>query len=117
MQPLVVRQVCERTACNYCRVANVTVDCLIVEINRGLNLVCHEIREKRVRVFGLSPDFKVQPSRKIFECIVVACISSIELVSIKEDAGQCDGSLDVPLEVFGVVYEVEGVAGVFAQIF
>jgi hypothetical protein len=56
------------------------------------------------------------PSRKSLECTVVACIGSIELVSIQEDAGQRDSSLDVPLEVVGVVYEVEGVAGVVAQI-
>jgi len=55
------------------------------------------------------------PSRKSLKCTVVACIGSIELVFIKEDAGQRDGSLDVPLEVVGVVYEVEGVAGVVAQ--
>jgi hypothetical protein len=87
-----------------------------VEINRGFDLVGHEIRDKRIRVCGLLADCNDIPSRKSLECLVVACICGIELVSIKEDAGQRDGSLDVPLEVVGVVDEVEGVAGVVAQI-
>jgi hypothetical protein len=49
------------------------------------------------------------------ECIVVACIGSIELVTIQEYASKRDGSLDVSLEVFGVLNPVEGVAGVIAK--
>jgi hypothetical protein len=49
------------------------------------------------------------------ECIVVACIGSVEIFSIQEYASKRDGSLDVSLKVFGVLNPVEGVAGVIAK--
>ena len=63
----------------------------------------------------LLADLSVTPSRKRLECIVVACIGSVEIFSIQEYASKRDGSLDVSLKVFGVLNPVEGVAGVIAK--